>query len=120
MGLMELMEKVEMRSGNAHHLIMSYNGTVFYVSTVRVHFCKGDMKHEAIFCAKETKDGSSKDLAMEIPQDLYEVLLKYVRMNNPDLILVLQVEGSNCRWGFTSETWLRQYSRKDNSRNYVV
>lgn len=120
MGLMELMEKVETRSGNAHHVILSCNGTVFYVSTVRVHLCKGDVKHKAIFCAKETKDGQSKDLAMEIPQNLYEVLLKYVRLNNPDLILVLQVEGSDFKWGFTSETWLKQYSRKDNFRKYVV
>lgn len=96
---MELMEKVETRSGNAHHLIMSYNGTVFYVSTVRVHFCKGDMKHEAIFCAKETKDGLSKDLAMEIPQDLYEVLLKYVRMNNPDYTR-LAGRGQQLQMGF--------------------
>lgn len=87
---------------------------------VRVYFCKGDMKHKAIFCAKEAKDGPSKDLTMEIPQDLYEVLLKYVGLNNPDLMLVLQVEGGEFKWGFTSETWLKQYSRKDNFRKYVV
>jgi hypothetical protein len=117
---MELVEKVGTRSGNAHHLILSYNGTVFYVSTVRVHFCKGNVKHKAIFYAKEAKDGPSKDLAMEIPQNLYEVLLKYARLDNPDLILVLQVEGEDFKWGFTSETWLKQYSRTDNFRKYVV
>ncbi len=119
---MKLMEKIETRAGSAHHLILSHNGTVFYVSTVRVYFCKGDMKHKAIFCAKEAKDGPSKDLTMEIPQDLYEVLLKYVGLNNPDLILVLQVEDGEFKWGFAraSETWLKQYSRKDNFRKYVV
>jgi len=117
---MELMEKVETRSGNAHHVILSYKGTVFYVSTVRVHFCKGDMKHKAIFCAKEAKDGSSENLAIEIPQNLYEVLLKYARLNNPDLILFLQVDGGDFKWGFTSETWLKQYSCRDNLRKYVV
>jgi len=114
------MEKVETRSENAHHVILSYNGTVFYVSTVRVHLYKGDTRHRATFCAKETKDGPLKDLAMEIPQNLYEVLLKYVRLNNPDLILVLQVEGGDFKWGFTSEACLKQYSCRDNFRKYVV
>jgi hypothetical protein len=114
------MEKVETRSGNAHHLMLSYNGTVFSVSTVRVHFCKDNVKHKAIFCAKEAKDGPSKDLVMEIPQNLYEVLLKYARLDNPDLILVLQVKGDDLKWGFTSETWLRQYSCRDSFRKYVV
>jgi hypothetical protein len=119
-GLRKLLEKVETRSGNAHHVILSYNRTVFYVSTVRVHFCRGDTRHRAVFCAKEAKDGPSKDLAMEIPQNLYEVLLKYVHLNNPDLILVLQVEDGEFKWGFISETWLKQYSSRDNFRRYVV
>lgn len=114
------MEKVETRSVNAHQVILSCNGTVFYVSTVRVHFCKGDLKHKAVFCAKEANDGPSKNLTMEIPQNLYEVLLEYVRLSNSDLILVLQVQGAEFKWGFASETWLKQYSCRDNFRRYVV
>ena len=117
---MELTEKVETRSDNAHQLILSYDGALFYVSAVRVHLCNGDAKHKAIFCAKEVNNGSSKDLAMEIPKNLYEVLLKYVRLNNPDLILVLEADGGEFKWSFTSETWLRQYLNRDNFRRYVV
>jgi hypothetical protein len=117
---MELMEKVEARSGNAHCVILSHNGTLFYVSTVRVHLCKGGTKHKATFCAREANDGTSEELAMEIPQNLYEVLLRYVGLNNPDLILVLQAQGDEFKWGFTSETWLKQYSCRDNFRKYVV
>jgi hypothetical protein len=117
---MELMEKVEARSANANRVVMSYNGKLFYVSTVRVHLCKGDKKHKATFCAREATDGPSKELAMEIPQNLYEVLLRYVGLNNPDLILVLQAQGDEFKWGFTSETWLKQYSCRDNFRTYVV
>jgi len=115
-----LVEKLEAQSVSAHPVILSYNGTVFYVSTVKVHFCKGNLKHKAIFRAKEAKDGQAKELAMEIPQNLYEVLLKYVQLNNPDLVLVLQVEGAEFKWGFTSETWLKQYSSGDNFRKYIV
>jgi hypothetical protein len=57
---------------------------------------------------------------MEIPQNLYEVLLRYVGLNNPDLILVLQAQGDEFKWGFTSETWLKQYSCRDNFRKCVV
>jgi hypothetical protein len=117
---MELTEKVETRSDNAHHLLLSYDGALFYVSAVRVHLSKGDAKHKAIFCAKEINDGPSKDLAMEIPKNLYDVLLRYVRLNDPDLILLLDVDGGEFKWSFTSETRLRQYLSKDNFRRYVV
>jgi hypothetical protein len=117
---MELMEKVEARSGKAHCVIMNYNATLFYVSTVRVHLCKGGTKHKATFCAREANDGQSKELTMQIPQNLYEVLLKYVGLNNPDLILALRVDGDEFKWGFTSETWLKQYLGRDNFRKYVV
>jgi hypothetical protein len=115
-----LIEKVEARAENAHRVILSNNGNLFYVSTVRVHLCKGDTKHQATFCTREANDGQSKELKMEIPQNLYDILLKYVRLNNPDLLLVLQVEGNEFKWGFTSETRLKQYSCRDNYGKYVV
>ena len=87
---------------------------------VRVNFCKGSEKHKAIFHAREAKGSPAKDLAMEIPHNLYEALLKYVNLNNPDLILVLQIEGTEFKWGFTSESWLKQYSCRDSFREYVV
>ncbi|HVP16488.1 MAG TPA: hypothetical protein VMT42_03895 [candidate division Zixibacteria bacterium] len=115
-----MIEKVETRAGNAHRVILSNNGNFFYVSSVRVHLCKGSTKHQATFCAREANDGQSKELTMKIPQNLYDVLLEYVRLNNPDLLLVLQVEGDEFKWGFTSETRLKQYSCKDNYGKYVV
>ena len=113
-------EKVETRSENAHQVVMSYNGRILYVSMVRVDFRKGNDKHRAVFHATGTQGGTAEDLTMEIPQNLYETLLKYAGLNNPDLILVLQVEGNGFRWGFTSESLLKQYSSLDNFRKYVV
>ena len=118
--LVELMEKAETRSENARQVILSYNGKIFYVSMVRVNFCKGSEKHRAIFHAREGNGSPSEDLTMEIPQNLYETLLKYANLNNPDLILVLQVEGTDFKWGFASESWLRQHSCRDSFREYVV
>jgi len=119
-GLVELLEKAETRSENARQVILSYNGQIFYVSMVRVNLCKGSEKHRAIFHARENKGSPAEDITMEIPQNLYETLLKYVSMNNPDLILVLQVEGTDFKWGLTSESWLRQHSCRDGYREYVV
>jgi hypothetical protein len=119
-GLVDLMEKTETRSENARQVILSYNGKIFYVSMVRVNFCKGSEKHRAIFHAREAKGCPAEDLAMEIPQNLYETLLKYTSLNNPDLILVLQVEGTDFKWGFTSDSWLRQHLCRDSFREYVV
>jgi hypothetical protein len=119
-GLVELMEKAETRSENARQVILSYNGKIFYVSMVRVNFCKGSERHRAIFHARETKDSPGEDITLEIPQNFYETLLKYVSLNNPDLLLVLQVEGTDFKWGFTSESWLRQHSCRDSFRGYVV
>ena len=115
-----MIEKVETRAGNAHRVILSNNGNLLYVSTVRVHLCKGSTKHHAIFCAREANDGQLKELTMEIPQNLYDVLLKYVHLNNPDLLLVLQVEGDEFKWGFTNETRLKKYSCRDDYGKYVV
>lgn len=114
------MEKVENRSGNAHHVIMSYNGRIFYISTVRVSFHNGNERHKAIFHARETKDNPPEDLALEIPNNLYETLVKYANLNDPDLILVLEIEGNDFKWGFASESWLKKYSGKDNFHRYVV
>ena len=119
-GLVDLLEKAETRSENARQVILSYNGKIFYVSMVRVNFCKGSERHKAIFCARETKESPAEDITLEIPQNLYETLLKYVSMNNPDLLLVMQVEGTDFKWGFTSESWLRRHSCRDSFREYVV
>ena len=119
-GMVDLLEKAETRSENARQVILSYNGRIFYVSMVRVNFCKGNEKHSAIFHAREANGSPEQDLTMEIPQNLYETLLKYVSLNNPDLILVLQVEGTDFKWGLTSESWLRQHSFRDNFRDYIV
>ena len=118
--LVELLEKAEARSEKARQMILNYNGKIYYVSMVRVNFCKGSEKHRAVFHAREAKDSPPKDISMEIPQNLYEALLKYVNMNNPDIILVLQVEGHAFKWGFTSESWLRHYSCRDGFQEYVV
>lgn len=113
-------EKVEARSENAHHVILSYNGKISYVSMVRVNFRQGNEKHRAIFHTRETKGSPAEDLTMEIPQNLYETLLKYANLNNPDIILVLQVEGNDFKWGFASESWLKRYSGRDNFPEYIV
>lgn len=114
------MEKVETRSGNAHQVIMSYNGKIFYISTVHVSFHNGNERHKAVFHARETKDAPAGDLALEIPSNLYETLLKYAKADDPDLILILEVEGNDFKWGFASERWLKKYSGKDSFYRYIV
>lgn len=87
---------------------------------VHVHFCEGKEKHNAIFCAKETEDGPTRKFGMEIPQKLYEILLEYTKLGNPDLILILHVEGNDFQWGLTSESWLRHHSYGTDIKRYVV
>jgi hypothetical protein len=115
-----LAEKVEVRSENAHHVILSYQGKIFYVSMVRVNHRKENEKYAAIFHAREATGSDAEDITMEIPQNLYEALLKYASLDNRDLMLVLQVEGDNFKWGFTKESELKPYLRRDNTREYVV
>jgi hypothetical protein len=67
-------------------------------------------KYGAIFHAREACGSAAEDIMMDIPQKLYETLWKCASLNNPDLILVLHVEGTDFKWGFTSESWLKQHS----------
>jgi len=111
---------VETRSENARHVILSYKDKLYYVSTVKVTYCEGEEVHKAVFHAKDTAGGHVEELDLDIPQRLYEILLEYAKIDESDLILVLHVERKEFKWGLVSESWLRRYTNKKVTSDYVV
>lgn len=90
------------------------------MSTVSVHLSEDQKAHKATFHAQTVEDGRPCDLDFEIPQDLYEVLVEYTRLGNPDLVLMLFHENNTFKWSVMSESWLKKYSNTSNGDQYVV
>ena len=113
-------ERTVTKSENARHIILNYEDTIYYVGTINVRLREGELKHDATFHAKNPSDNLYYDLEFEIPQTLYEILVEYTKMANPDLILVLALENKVFKWSLVSESWLKNYSNKANPSHYVV
>jgi hypothetical protein len=111
--------RVETRSENARHVILKYEDKVYHVSRVNVHCSEGKKGYSAVFSAKRLEDNKSLDLDFEISRSLYDVLVEYTKLEDSDLLLVLQVEGDDFKWGLVSDSWLRQQAESKISR-YVV
>lgn len=107
-------------SKNSRHIILSYCGKIYYVDLVQVHFCEGKKLHNAVFHAREARDSQFRDVGLEIPHRLYDILVEYTKLDNADLILLLNVGNASFSWGLISETWLKQYTNKDNVKKYVA
>jgi len=111
--------RVETRSENARHVILKYEDKVYHVNRVDVQCSEGKKVYSAVFSAKRLEDNKLLDLDFEISRNLYDVLVKYTKLEDSDLLLVLHVEGNAFKWCFVSENWLRQQAESKISR-YVV
>jgi hypothetical protein len=90
------------------------------VDSVNVQLDEGQRVHKATFHAEAVDDKEHRDLDFEIPQDLFEVLVEYTKLGNPDLVLLLTHQNNSFRWSLLSESRLRQYSDTADLNQYVV
>ena len=114
------MEHSEVKSENARNVILSYNDKIYYVSSVNVKMHEGADKLKAVFHTKSAQDSSIKDLALEINQGTYDILMEYAKLDKLDLIMVLQIEGTNAKWCLMSEDWLKTQFPSSYSKSYIV
>ena len=113
-------DKTETRSEKTRQLILRDENRFYYVSAVNVKLDDGERVHKATFHAEAVDDGKLHDLDFEIPQDLFDVLMEYTKLGNPDLVLLLFHENGSFRWLLLSESWLRQHSSMAGFIQYVV
>lgn len=113
-------EGIEAHSENARHVILSYGSKLYYVSSVNISHRQGDPKQKAIFHALGVIDNKMQDLELDIPQNIYEVLVEYARQDDPDLVLALYVENGEFKWTTMSETWLRNYMSERSVKSYII
>ena len=71
------------------------------------------------FRAKRVDGGQLVDLDFDISQKVYEVLVEYTKLDDSDLLLVLQIENNDVKWSFVSDSWVRQQSESKTHR-YIV
>jgi len=114
------LEHSEIKSENAHNVILSYNDKIYYVKGVNVQIEEGNDKMRAIFHAKGASDNEIQDLDIEINQSLYDVLIEYAKLDNLDLIMVLQIQGAEAKWCLMSDDWLKSQSNDAIWKNYIV
>lgn len=113
-------EHSEVKSENAHNVILSYEDTIYFVNKVNVKMQEGTNILKAIFHARRANDGQIQELEIEINQDTYNMLVEYAKLDSNDLILLLHIEGTESKWCLMSENWLkRQYSKKGKV-SYIV
>ncbi|MEM3731126.1 MAG: hypothetical protein QW667_06555 [Candidatus Bathyarchaeia archaeon] len=99
----------EFRSKNARHVILSYRNAVYYVSSVNVQFIEQGNECVAVFHAKNVANGEFEDIKLTITRRLYDVLVDYVKLNDPNLLLLLYVCGNVCSWYLIDERLLKQW-----------
>lgn len=114
------MEHTEVKSENARNVILSYNDKIYYVKGVKVQIQEGADKIKAVFHAKRAEDNAAQDLAIEITQSTYDILMEYTKLDKLDLIMVLQIEGSNAKWCLMSEEWLENQFPNVGRASYIV
>jgi len=113
-------EQIEAQTENARHVVLSYKNKLYYVSQVNVSFCEDAPTQKAVFHAISVLDNSLQDLVIDIPRNVYDVLVEYAKLNDPNLILAVHVDGVDFKWSLISESWLRQYVNDANAKRYVV
>lgn len=114
-----MVERVETRSDNARHVILKHGNYLYHVDKVNVEFSESTQMYNAIFQAKRVDGGQLVDLDFEISQKLYEVLVEYTKLDDSDLLLVLQIDSNDVKWSFVSESWIKQQSESKTHR-YIV
>jgi len=113
-------DRLESHPENARHVILSYANKLYYVSSVNISLRQGELMQKAVFHALGIIDNRIEDLELEIPKNIYEVLVNYAKRNDPDLVLALYVEDGEFKWTTMSETWLRHYINESHAKNYVI
>jgi len=113
-------EHNEVKSDNARNVILSYNEKIYYVNSVNVKVQDGMDRLRAIFHAKRASDNTVEDLDIEINKGTYNILMEYAKLDKLDLVMVLQIEGSDARWCLMSEDWLQKQYDVAGKRSYVV
>jgi hypothetical protein len=112
--------RTETRSEKARQVILKAEEKLYYVSMVSVRLDEGQKLHKAIFQAQSVQDGQNCHLEFEIPQDLYDVLVEYTKLGNPNLILVLFHENNMFKWTLVDQSWFKHCSSTGNVYRYVV
>ena len=110
----------EVKSENARNVILSYGENVYFVSGVNVQISEGAEKLKAVFHARRLPSNEPEDLDIDIDQRVYDMLTEYAKLDKLDLILVLQIEGSNSRWCLMSENWLKNQIASEGKTAYIV
>ncbi len=105
---------------NAHQIVLSYNDKIYNVDLVKVRLCEGKNKHNAVFHAKEIHLSQFTDLSLDIPRGLYDALVEYAKLNDPDMILVLNVKNDSYNWNLVSDAWVKQAASAQNTKKYIV
>ena len=110
---------METRSENARHVILNYENNLYHVDTVNVQNSERKNVYNAVFRAKRVGSDQLVNLAFDISQNLYDVLVEYTKLDDSDLLLVLRVDGKDFKWSFVSESWVRRQVESKVSQ-YVV
>jgi len=114
-------EHSEVKSENAHNVILSYGDGVYFVSGVNVQVTKGSERLRATFHARRAHTNEVEDLNIDITKPVYDVLVEYAKMNKLDMILVLQILGDDAKWCLMSENWLaNQVDKGPTKTGYIV
>ncbi len=114
------MEHSEVKSDHARNVILSYNEKIYYVNSVNVKVQEGDSKMRAVFHAKRASENVVEDLNIEINKSTYDVLMEYARLDQLDLIMVLQIDGAEAKWCLLSEDWLKHQTSAKGGNGYIV
>jgi hypothetical protein len=109
----------EIKSENARNVILSYGDQVYFVNRVNVCLGEGEVKYKAVFHAKRVTDNQLQDLELEIDKKLYDMLVEYTKLDNFDLVLILQIEGKESKMCLMSQNWLKQQMAKKPDK-YVI
>jgi hypothetical protein len=112
--------RTETRSEKTRQVILKAEEKLYYVSMVSVRLNEGQKVHKATFQAQSVQDGRHCCLEFEIQQDLYDVLVEYTKLGNPDLILVLFHENNMFKWTLINQSGFKQCLGTRDVYRYVV
>ena len=114
-------EQSEVKSENARNVILSYGEGVYFVNRVNVQVSEDKDLMKAVFHARRVIDNQPEDINVEIKHNLYDVLIEYAKMDKLDMILVLQIHGTDAKWCMMSENWLKNQGPSASAKAaYVV
>jgi hypothetical protein len=114
-------EQSEVKSENARNVILTYGESVYFVNKVNIQFSEGKDLLKAVFHARRVADNQPEDINVEIKHNIYDVLVEYTKMDKMDMILVLQLQGTDAKWCLMSENWLKNQTQGQPKKTaYIV